>query len=149
MVMIRPIGQTDRQDYLDMCREFYSGDAVLHPVPEDYFERTFDTLMKSDTYASAYIIEEAGEKAGYALLAKTWSQEAGGIVIWIEELYIRPKYQDRGYGTAFFRFLERELGDGVCRLRLEYEPDNLRGAALYRRLGFEPLAYGQMVKELG
>ena len=147
--MIRPIETADRRDYLEMCREFYSGDAVLHPVPEGYFKRTFDMLMESDVYASAYLMEEDGQKAGYALLAKSWSQEAGGPVIWIEELYIRPQFQGRGYGTAFFRFLERELGGQVARLRLEYEPDNLRGAALYRRLGFQPLAYGQMVKELG
>lgn len=147
--MIRPIAAADQQDYLEMCREFYSGDAVLHPVPERYFQRTFDTLMESDTYASAYIMEENDAIVGYALLAKTFSQEAGGMVIWIEELYIRPAYQGRGYGTGFFRFLEQEMGDRVSRLRLEYEPDNLRGAALYRRLGFTPLGYGQMVKELG
>ena len=147
--MIRPIASADRQDYLEMCREFYSGDAVLHPVPEQYFQRTFDTLMESDTYAKAYILEEDGRRVGYALLAKTFSQEAGGPVVWVEELYIRPTYQGKGYGTGFFRFLEQELSGQVSRLRLEYEPDNLRGAALYRRLGFTPLGYGQMVKELG
>ena len=128
-----------------MCREFYSGDAVLHPVPEDYFERTFDTLMKSDTYASAYIIEEAGEKAGYALLAKTWSQEAGGIVIWIEELYIRPEFRGYGLGTKFLSSVRKEFPS--ARLRLEVEPENTGAVALYKRLGFTPLEYVSYVVE--
>ena len=145
--MIRLIASTDRQQYIAMCREFYSGDAVLHPVPENYFQRTFDALMEHSPYAAAYIIEQNGETAGYALLAKSFSQEAGGIVIWIEELYIRPQFQGRGLGTAFFRFLEEQNDGTVKRYRLEYEPDNVRGAALYRRLGFTPLAYGQMIKE--
>ena len=145
--MIRPIASTDRQQYIAMCREFYSGDAVLHPVPENYFQRTFDALMEHSPYAAAYIIEQNGETAGYALLAKSFSQEAGGIVIWIEELYIRPQFQGHGLGTAFFRFLEEQNDGTVKRYRLEYEPDNVRGAALYRRLGFTPLAYGQMIKE--
>ncbi len=145
--MIRPITRADRQCYLAMCKEFYSGDAVLHPVPEEYFQRTFDALMEHSPYAAAYIIEQDGETAGYALLAKSFSQEAGGIVVWIEELYIRPAFQGHGLGTAFFRFLEEQEGETVRRYRLEYEPDNIRGAALYRRLGFTPLAYGQMIKE--
>ena len=145
--MIRPITPSDRQDYITMCREFYSGDAVLHPVPEEHFQRTFDALMENTPFAAAYIIEQDGVTAGYALLAKSFSQEAGGIVIWIEELYIRPEFQGHGLGTAFFRFLEAQNDGTVKRYRLEYEPDNVRGAALYRRLGFTPLGYGQMIKE--
>ena len=146
--MIRPITFADRQRYIAMCKEFYGGDAVLHPVPENYFQRIFDALMEQTPYAAAYIIEQNGETAGYALLAKSFSQEAGGIVIWIEELYIRPQFQGHGLGTAFFRFLEEQNDGTVKRYRLEYEPDNVRGAALYRRLGFTPLAYGQMIKEV-
>ena len=146
--MIRPITAADRESYLAMCREFYSGDAVLHPVPEEYFQRTFDALMDHTPFAAAYLIEQDGETAGYALLAKSFSQEAGGIVIWIEELYIRPQFQGQGLGTAFFRFLEAQNDGTVKRYRLEYEPDNVRGAALYRRLGFTPLPYGQMIKDI-
>lgn len=145
--MIRPIAPADRQSYLAMCREFYSGDAVLHPVPEEYFARTFDALMENTPFAAAYIIEQDGAAAGYALLAKSFSQEAGGIVVWIEELYIRPEFQGHGLGTAFFRFLEAQNDGTVKRYRLEYEPDNVRGAALYRRIGFTSLGYGQMIKD--
>ena len=145
--MIRPIAPADWQSYLAMCREFYSGDAVLHPVPEEYFARTFDALMENTPFAAAYIIEQDGAAAGYALLAKSFSQEAGGIVVWIEELYIRPEFQGHGLGTAFFRFLEAQNDGTVKRYRLEYEPDNVRGAALYRRIGFTSLGYGQMIKD--
>ena len=145
--MIRPMEPADREAYLAMCRAFYDSDAVLHPVPDAYFQRTFDVLMAGSPYAEGYIIEQDGKTAGYALLAKSFSQEAGGIVIWIEEIYILPEFQSRGLGTAFFRYLEEHRTTGVKRFRLEYEPDNLRGAALYRRLGFSVLEYGQMIKE--
>lgn len=146
--MIRPVAFADRQQYITMCKEFYHSDAVLHPVSEDYFQRTFDALMEHTPYAAAYIFEQDGETAGYALLAKSFSQEACGIVLWIEELYIRPQFQGHGLGTAFFRFLEEQNDGTVKRYRLEYEQDNVRGAALYRRLGFVPLTYGQMIKEV-
>ena len=145
--MIRPIKPEDRESYLAMCRDFYDSEAVLHPVPDAHFTRTFDVLMAGSPYAAGYIIEQDGKTAGYALLARSFSQEAGGIVIWIEELYILPEYQSRGLGTAFFRYLEEHRPTEVKRFRLEYEPDNLRGAALYQRLGFSVLEYGQMIKE--
>ena len=40
--------------------------------------RTFNELMNSETYAQCYIFEKDEKRAGYALLAKTFSQEAGG-----------------------------------------------------------------------
>ena len=76
------------------------------------FQRTFDVLMAGSPYAEGYIIEQDGKTAGYALLAKSFSQEAGGIVIWIEEIYILPEFQSRGLGTAFFRYLEERGAHG-------------------------------------
>ena len=145
--MIRPITSNDYQEYLSMATEFYNSDAVLHPIPESYIEKTFYEFTTSNTYAQGYLFEYEGEPAGYALLAKTYSQEAGGIVIWIEELYVRPRYQNKGIGREFFDYLDKITYDSVARLRLEVEDDNKKAIALYERLGFNPLNYSQMVKE--
>ena len=34
-----------------------------------------------------------GEIVGYLLTAKTYSREAGGLVLWLEEMYMRPAYR--------------------------------------------------------
>ena len=145
--MIRKLTENDRELYLEMAREFYHSPAVLHPVPDAYFERTVDEALRGETYAGIYILEEDGKPAGYGLTAKTFSQEAGGYVIWVEELYIRQEFRSRGLGGAFFRWLEENKGDEVKRLRLEVEEDNTRAIALYERLGYEVLDYRQMVKD--
>ena len=80
---------------------------------------------------------------GYALLAKTWSQEAGGLAIWVEELYLRPEARGKGMGTAFFAWLLENRP--AARYRLETEPDNVRAKALYRRQGFEFLNYESFI----
>ena len=38
--MIRKMTENDRKLYIEMAEEFYSSDAVLHPVPREYFEKT-------------------------------------------------------------------------------------------------------------
>ena len=86
--------------------------------------------------------------AGYAILVKGFSTEAGGRSLWLEELYVMPEYQGRGLGKEFFQFLFDAYGKDVCRFRLEVEADNQRAIQLYRKLGFQALPYVQMVKDL-
>lgn len=143
--MIRPVTASDRETYLTLCREFYHSPAVLHPVAEQNFETTFDALMSGTPYAACYLLEVKGQAAGYALLAKTFSQEAGGETWWIEELYLRPEYRGHGLGTEFFAWLMKQ--EGVKRFRLEIEPDNTLAKKLYERVGFSSLGYEQMILE--
>ncbi|MDO5291136.1 MAG: GNAT family N-acetyltransferase [bacterium] len=145
--MIRKITKQDKETYIKLASEFYKTDAVLHDIPGEHFEATFQELMRSEEYAAAYIMEYEGKVAGYALLAKTFSQEAGGVVWWIEELYVLEQYRSVGIGREFFDFLENTKDESVKRIRLEVEDYNTRAIALYKKMGFEPLEYIQMIKE--
>lgn len=145
--MIRKIEEKDRESFLSLTRAFYASPVVLHPVPEEYHIAVFEEMMRSDVYAEGYLFEYGGAPAGYALLAKTFSHEAGGLVIWIEEIYTVPAFRGKGLGREFFAFLDREYGSTAKRLRLETEPSNKRAEALYRSLGFDTLEYRQFYKE--
>ncbi len=145
--MIRKITKEDRETYITLAKEFYRAGVTLDVVDTKNIEITFDELMRSDVYAECYFIEHEEKVAGFALLAKTFSQEAGGLVIWLEELYIRPEYRSKGLGTEFFEYLENNMGSEVKRIRLEVEEENTRVVKLYEKLGFKWFAYDQMVKE--
>lgn len=143
-VTFRRIAERDRAEFLAMSLEFYASEAVLHPVPGVYHERAFEELMRGEEYLICYILEAEEKAVGYALLAKSYSREAGGLNLWVDELYLRPGYRGLGAGSAFFAFLERE--HPAARYRLETEPENLRAQKLYRRMGYRDLPYLQMVK---
>ena len=145
--MIRKITESDRDLYIEMAEEFYHSDAVLHPIPRAHFEKTAEEALKSRTYAEIYLLEYEGKTAGYGLTARTFSQEAGGQVLWIEELYIREAFRSRGLGREFFSYLEENNKGVLSRLRLEVEADNTRAISLYERLGYEVLDYVQMIKD--
>ncbi len=145
--MFRPIEEKDREIYLALTKKFYDSDAVLSPVPAEHFEKTFSLLMDGSPLADAFVFEEGGEVVGYALLARTWSQEAGGETIWIEEIYLEPSARGKGYGSAFFRFLENEYAPHAKRFRLEVEKENEGAVNLYRKTGFEFFPYDQMKKD--
>ena len=147
--MIRKIEKKDRDVFLRLSEMFYASPAVAHEIPKEYHERTFCELMRSDEYADGYIVEADGKPVGIALTAKTYSREAGGKVLWLEELFILEEYRCLGLGREYFAFIEKYARDnGFVRIRLEVEAENVRARALYGRLWYEPLGYLQMVKEL-
>lgn len=145
--MIRKIGEQDRAEYCQMCEEFYHSPAVLHPVDSGHYEKAFDEMMRSDNYLRGYFFIINGEVAGYALLVVTYSQEAGGKAVWLDELYVREQFRNKGIGKEFFAYLEENKPDDIKRFRLEVESDNLKAISLYKRMGYERLGYVQMVKE--
>ena len=145
--MIRKLTADDKEIYIGMAEEFYHSDAVLAPIPRTFIERTVEEALRSDTYAEIFLFEYEGEPAGYALIAKTFSQEAGGMVWWIEEVYIRELFRSKGLGREFFEYIENHKDEGVARLRLEVEEENIRAVSLYERLGYKVLDYMQMVKD--
>lgn len=142
--MIRKVTQNDRELFVTLSEEFFSSDAVYHSIPTEFHEKSFDELMRSDEYIEAFILERDGAPAGYALIAKTFSHEAGGKVVWIEELYVREQYRGHGLGKAFFAYMDENCP--AARHRLEIEPDNVRAKKLYSSLGYEKLPYAQMIK---
>ena len=144
--MIRNLTPNDRDAYLRMAHDFYHSPAVLKPVPDAYLERSFDEMMRSDVYMRGLIFEMDGNVAGYAVISKTYSQEAGGKVAWIEEIYILDRYRGRGLAHGFFADLYTI--EPAARYRLETEPENLRAKRLYERLGFTQLGYEQLVMDV-
>lgn len=144
-MIIRKVIECDKDEFIAMSKVFYASEAVLHDVDESYHEAAFNELMHSDTYLDCYFFERENVILGYALLNKTYSREAGGIVIWVEELYVKLEYQGQGIGNEFFDWIE--LNIPAARYRLETEPENIRAKALYQRRGYEVLPYIQMVKD--
>lgn len=143
---LEKLTRENREEIIALMREFYHSPAVLAPVPEAHFEATCAEILSGSPFAAAFLVRAAGEIAGYAQLSFTYSNEAGGMVVWIEELYIRPAFQNRGLGRACLEQL-RGLYPRAARFRLEIEPENEAARRLYARLGYAPLPYQQMTLE--
>lgn len=142
--MFTPLTAAHRADYLRFAKAFYHSDAVDHAIPLSHMARTFDALTAGSPYLAGYLLTRQGTPAGYALLMKTWSQEAGGLTVWVDELYVDPAFRGAGLGGAFLTALPALFPDAAA-FRLELAPGNTGARALYARLGFQPLDYAQMI----
>lgn len=143
--MIRELRKEDRDSFILMVTAFYSSDAVLHSIPVENILETYNEVISCSPYLKAYIIEKDQEMAGYGLLSFTYSNEAGGMVVWVEELYITPKYRDLKLGSQFLDFVKGKFSSKAKRFRLEVSKSNKSVQQLYESKGYTPLDYLQMV----
>jgi diamine N-acetyltransferase len=144
--MIRKMIPEDKEQYIAMSKEFYRSDAVLHDIPEDNFRSTFDVIISDSPYADGYVFDYESRIAGYALLSFTYSNEAGGEVLIIEEVYIMPLFQGKGLGKEFLAFVEKNYKNVVSLIRLEVEKSNKKALQLYKKVGFTNVDYIQLHK---
>lgn len=144
--MIRDVKQTDKEAFLSMAEAFYTSPAVEHRVKREHFHTTFETAMRENPYLRVVILESTGETAGYAILSFTYSNEAGGMVVWIEEVYIKDAYRGKGLGSELLAFAESEYRT-VKRFRLEATKFNTGAISLYQKQGYRVLDYVQLVKD--
>ena len=146
--MIRKFVPEDREDYIRFSTEFYNSSAVDKPVPREHFEQGFDEMMRSDVYVQGYMLVCDGNNVGYCVTMKTYSVEAGGITIWIDELFVLEEYRSKGLGRELFKYIEENGDKKLRRIRLEVELENGRAISLYKKMGFEPAPYDGMSLEM-
>lgn len=146
--MIRKFVPEDREDYIRFSTEFYNSSAVDKPVPREHFEQGFDEMMRSDVYVQGYMLVCDGNNVGYCVTMKTYSVEAGGITIWIDELFVLEEYRSKGLGRELFKYIEENGDKKLRRIRLEVELENGGAISLYKKMGFEPAPYDGMWKTI-
>ena len=69
------------------------------------------------------------------------------ISAFIYDFYIFPEYQNKGYGTATVKALEKRLSyDGVKEIKLRVAFENNRALNLYKKIGFKITGYNMIKK---
>ena len=142
--MIREIKSDDKIDFIKMCMDFYNTDGVVHSIPVSNMEKTFNLLMEGLDFAKAYVCEKNNKTVGYILLALTYSNEAGGMVVWLDEIYVKPEFRSQGIGSELIDFVIEKYKNKISRFRLEITESNIGAKKLYLSKGFKDLSYRQM-----
>ena len=139
---IRVMTIQDKPSVLEMMKVFYASPAVLSNGSDEIFSNDIENCINDSPYLEGYIIEDAKEIQGYAMIAKSFSTEFGKPCIWIEDLYIKDGYRGLGLGNMLIEFITKKYTD--CIFRLEVEEENERAIKLYKKCGFTVLPYMEM-----
>lgn len=145
MLTFRDIRPEDRAVVIPMVEQFYTTDAVDHPVPYQTLSRAFDAVADpEESLVRGVLILEEGQVIGYIYLTFCYSCEVGGLCIFIEEIFLKEEFQGKGYGKQAMDWLNAQYPH-CRRIRLEVTQVNKQAIRLYEKCGYTYLRYDQMV----
>src|SRR3954447_15473528 len=107
-LQIRPAVETDVSTILGLIRELADFERLAHEVVASE-PLLRETLFGSRPGAEGLLAQVADEVVGFALFFPNFSTFLGRPGLYLEDLYIRPKFRGQGYGEQLLRHLA-----GIC-----------------------------------
>ena len=97
-------------------------------------------LFGTPPTASALLAEAGTEKVGFALWFRTFSTFAARPGLYVEDVFVLPRWRGKGIGRMIFRDLARRALDAGC-ARMDWQVLDWNAPAIgfYRAIGARPL----------
>ncbi len=120
--------------------QYIKGLFLEDPTPQgmsdEKIKRTIRMLLKHKEKGTIMVFEGEKELLGYAILINFWSNEYGGNIVYIDELFVKKEWRGKGVATNFIQFLVKKRIKDAVSLFLEVTPQNKGAEELYKRRGF-------------
>jgi GNAT superfamily N-acetyltransferase len=139
LAVVRPAQIEDTATIAQLVRELAEYERLSHQVvlkEADLREQLFGPTPR----AEVLIAEDDGVVAGFALYFSNFSTFLCRPGLYLEDLFVRPRYRHKGHGKALLRELARIAVQRACG-RLEWAVLDWNKPAIdfYRGLGAVPM----------
>jgi GNAT superfamily N-acetyltransferase len=125
-----------KEKLVTMMQALYAEDKSDFPVDQSRFGITVECLAANPSQGRIVLFRQGELLCGYALLIPYWSNEFGGTVLFVDEMFVIPEARNRGIGRSFFKFLDHARPFEAVALALEVSPGNSGALRLYESIGF-------------
>lgn len=138
-LLLRPATPDDVPLLLALIRELAEYEQLSHEVVATS-ERLHAALFGPDRVAHAVVAQVGAESAGFALYFFSFSTFLTKPGLYLEDLYVRPAWRNRGIGRALLADLARIAVEKDCG-RMEWAVLDWNEPALrvYRAVGARPM----------
>jgi GNAT superfamily N-acetyltransferase len=146
--MWRPSTERDDDVVVELCSRLYEEDPGPLAGDGRSIRETLARLRREPWRGQPVVLDVGQQVIGYALLIAYWSNELGGEVCAVDELYVARDFRSRGHGAALIQAIER--GDvwpaPAAAIALGVTPGNTRARRLYERIGFADVGVSMVKK---
>jgi GNAT superfamily N-acetyltransferase len=136
---IKPITPPELPELLELIRELARFEKLENEV-QATGESLNEAFFGTHPAAGGLLARRDAESAGYAIFFFTFSSFVGRRGIWLEDVYVRPKFRQQGLGRSLIEAVARVGAQQNCG-RFEWTALNWNKNALefYQRLGARAL----------
>ena len=131
-----------------MVLALYQEDPPGEAMSPQKIQRTVKELSLHPDKGAIIIIRVGDTIVGYAIVIYYWSNEYGGDIACVDELYVKPSWRNRGIGASCLTHMASAKAPDLKGLQVEITPANMRAFEFYSRQGFTPMANRHLFKKL-
>ena len=138
-IRIRKATEKDTSIIYSLIKEIAEYEKLSHEVTATE-EKIRETLFGSKSYTEVIIAEYENEPVGQALFFHNYSTFLAQPGIYLEDLFVRPKFRGKGIGKALLKSLVKIAEERNC-ARVEWVVLNWNKPAIdfYKNLGAVPM----------
>ncbi len=134
-IRIRPATPDDLQEVTDLL----AAQLAEHDIPIARADLQFaaEGILRVPDRGFVLLAMDQSGAVGVACVSYSWTVERGGMVAWLDELYVAPSMREHGIGNELLGEVIAMAGAAGCRtVELEVDTSHARAEHLYRRHGF-------------
>lgn len=132
---IKPLQRRDAPVLLKLIRELARFERLEHEV-QATVRSLNSSLLGRHRVANALLARCGDEPAGYAIYYFTFSSFVGRRGLWLDDLYVRPRFRSNGLGRALLKAVAQVAARHNCgRFEWTALDWNKRALDFYRTVG--------------
>lgn len=136
---------------LDEVVELLAAQLAEHDIPIARRDLAFaaEGILRVRERGFILLAVDPARAVGVACVSFSWTVERGGMVAWLDELYVIPDRREHGIGNELLGRVIAAAGEAGCpTIELEVETSHARAEHLYRRHGFTDLPRRRWTRRL-
>lgn len=126
-----------KDDVFHMMLALYEDSIQQQQMSPEKIKKTLSVIPNHPQMGKILLFKHQDTLLGYALLINYWSNEYGGNILYIDELFVKSDYRSLGIGSSFFSYLEKDVDKETVALCLETTPQNKKAQTFYEKNKFE------------
>lgn len=134
MYKFRPAKKDDIKDIINLVKELAEYEKMSDRIK--FSDELFQNSIFEKKYAHILVCQHSEKIIGYAIYFYTFSSFLGRGGIYLEDLYVQPKFRGNGIGKQFLAILAKKcIYEGLGRLEWECLTWNEPSLEFYYKLG--------------
>lgn len=127
-------GPADDERLLSLMARYHEERGFAYD--DDHRAAVAAPLLEGSPLGAVWLIGPQRAPLGYVLVTFGWSVRLGGMVAWVDEVFIRPSVRGRGIGREVLHAVAVSLGHAGVRALQVCVDDDARLAKFCGKVGF-------------